>query len=310
MKFLLRKFLIELAKRTGFTLALLHLSIVPGLPVGLEQMAVIVPRGMDISLLSPLGFYYDAFRGLFIIANTEAHRVDILNREGDSFKVLGKRGDLRHPRAVVADRDGTLFIALKDSETLKVLPQYDSGTGEDFHDLDLSSQRRRTAVQAVGLDVDRDGNLYVADRGNRQIIVFDRHQKFKFSIPDVGEPTDIATGSGMFFVADPGFGGARVYSEKGKRLRTLGVEPGQLAEPLRIKALAVDRRERLWVLEEADRGIKALDAFGNLLADLPFGPAGRLDIFSAVDLTIDPDQFLYVLERGKGQIRVLRIHEF
>jgi len=296
--------------RTGLVLLLLHLGVIPCFSLGLDQTDVITPRGTERGLLAPLGFTYDSFRGLFIIANTEAHRVDLLSREGDSFKVMGREGNLRLPRAVAAGNDATLFVALKDSEIIKVLPQYDSGTGEDFTDLNLASYRQRRPVQAVALNVDRDGNLYVADRGNRQVLAFDRQQRFKFAISDVGEPTDVATGAGTIYVADPGFGGIRVYDGRGRPLRTIGADPARFPAPLRVKALAVDRQERLWVLEEADRGIKVLDSFGNLLLDYQFSPGGRMAILSAVDLTIDADRFLYVLEQGTGLIRVFRIREF
>lgn len=298
------------AIRAGLVLLLLHLGSGPCFSLNLEQMETIGPRGTERGLLAPLAFIYDAFRGLFVVANTEAHRVELLSREGDSFKIMGRDGNLRLPRAVAAGGDATLFVALQNNEIIKVLPQYDSGTGETFHDLNLSPYRQRAAVQAVALDVDREGNLYVADRGNRQILAFDRQQRFRFSIADVGEPSDVATGVGTIYVADPGFGGIRVYDGQGRRLRVLGTDPVRFPVPLRVKALAVDRRERLWVLEEGDRGIKVLDSFGNLLFDYPFSLGGRLAILSAVDMALDAERSLYVLEQGTGLIRVFRINEF
>ena len=310
MKLAFLKFLSRLTVRTVLTLVMLHMSISPGFALGLEYVGVITPTGTDAALLSPLGLCYDNLRGFLVVANTEAHQVFILNRQGNVVKVLGKNGDLRLPRAVAINSRGTLFIALQDSEIIKVLEEYNSAIGEEYHELDLAAQRRTTAVQPVALSVDQDGNLYVADRGNRQILVYDRNEKFKFRIPNVGEPTDVRAGSGKIFVSDPGFGGVRVYNDKGKWLRTLGTMPGQFREPLRIKALAIDKRERLWVLEEADQGIKALDSLGNLIASLPFGHAGQFDIFGAVDLVIDRDNYLYVLERGRSRITVFQISEF
>lgn len=297
-------------RQTLLVMFLLQISISPGFSLGLEYVGAITPTGTDVPLLSPLGLCYDNFRGFLVVANTEAHRVAILDRQGNAFKVLGKKGDLHLPRAVAVNNAGTLFIALKDSEKLKILPQYDSGTGEEYHELDLSVQRRKTVVQPVALYVDLDGNLYVADRGNRQILVFGANEKFKFFIAGVGEPSDVWASSGKIYVSDPGFGGVRVYNDEGKSLQTLGTMPGQFREPLRIKALAIDRRERLWVVEEADRGIKALDSLGNLIRNFPFGPAGQLDIFSAVDLSIDQNNYLYLLERGRSRITVFRISEF
>ena len=288
----------------------LQISISSAFSLGLENVGVITPSGMDVPLLSPLGLCYDNFRGFVVVANTEEHRVAILNRQGNAFKLLGEKGDLRLPRSVAVTSRGTLFIALKDSESLKVLPHYDSGTGEEYHDLDLSAQQRKTEVQPVALYVDQDDNLYVVDRGNRQILVFGSNEEFRFFIPNVGAPTDVWAGSGKIFVSDPGFGGVRVYDHNGRWLRTLGTDPSQFREPLRIKALAGDKRQRLWVLGEAEQGIKVLDPQGNLLTQLPFGYPGQLDIFSAVDLVIDQDNYLFVLEQGRSQITVFRISEF
>lgn len=299
-----------LIARVGLALAMLHMSILPGFSLGLEHVDVIIPTGMSVPLLGPSGLCYDNFLGFLVVANTEAHRVAILDRQGHAFKMLGEKGDLHLPRAVAVNSGGTLFIALKGSEKLKVLPQYNSGTGEEYHELDLSAQRRKTTVNPVALYVDLDGNLYVADRGNRQILVFGANEKFKFFIADVGDPTDVWASSGKIYVSDPGFGGVRVYDDKGKRMRTLGTEPSQFREPLRGQALALDRRERLWVVEEADQGIKVLDSLGNLIASLPFGYGRQLDIFSAVDLSIDQNNYLYLLERGRGRITVFRISEF
>ncbi|OGR00392.1 MAG: hypothetical protein A2505_08710 [Deltaproteobacteria bacterium RIFOXYD12_FULL_55_16] len=298
------------ALRTGLVLFLLHLGVAPCFSLSLEEMEVIAPRGTERGLLAPQGFVYDTYRGLFIVANTEAHRVDLLSREGDSFKIMGRAGNLRRPRTVAAGKDSTLFVAMQDSEIIKVLSQYDSGVGEEFHDLNLSAYRQRAAVQAIALDVDREGNLYVVDRGNRQVLVLDRQQRFRFALADIGDPSDVAVGANTIYVADPGFGGIRVYDGQGRRLRTLGADPGRFPTPLRAKALAVDRRERLWVLEEANLGLKVFDTFGNLLLDYPFSQGGRLAFLSAVDLTLDADRFLYVLEQGTGLIRVFRINEF
>jgi len=224
--------------------------------------------------------------------------------------VLGRKGDLRHPRAVAVNNAGTLFISQDNSEKLKILPLYDSGAGEEYQDFDLSPHRRKAPIQPVALFVDFDSNLYVADRGNRQILVFGHNRELSVVIPDVGEPADVWAQAGKIYVADPGFGGIRIYNSAGNQLRTVGIMHGQFNEPLRVKALSVDMRERIWALEEADRGIKALDPLGNIIVSLPFSRTGQMHIFSAVDLALDQNNYLYVLEMGRSRINVYRISEF
>jgi sugar lactone lactonase YvrE len=277
----------------------------PVFPLGLEKVEAIIPSGMDTGLLGPSALCYDDLRNLLIVTNTEAQRVAIMNRQGIATKVLGKGGTLLFPTAVAVTKKGNLIIAERGKESLKVIQQYESVALEEYRTLDLSTYRRNSAVQTSALFVDTSGNLYIADRGNRQIIVLDGSEKLKFQITDVGEPSDVWTGSGKIFVSDPGFGGIRVYSDAGRILPTMGTSPGKFREPLRIRTLAVDRRGRIWAVEEGN-GIKVIDSFDNLLHTIKPEASGLL---SPVDMTIDENNNLYVLEQGGNRITVFRITE-
>lgn len=290
---------------TGISLVLLFYAAAPAFPLGLEKVGVITPSGMDTGFLNPAGIWYDNLKGFLVVANTHARQVAVLNRQGQALKVLGKKGDPGFPVAVAGNREGTLYIAERNGESLKVLPSYDSATIEEYRSLDLSPHRRSAPVQPVALFVDGDGKLYVADRGNRQVLVFDGSEKLKFAIPDVGEPADLwVEPSGNILVADPGFGGIRVYGPSGGWLRTIGGATGQFREPLRVKAMAADRRGRIWVIEEAGRKIKAIDSLGNLLLSLESG------LTSPADMALDDEDNLYVLEQGSNRIAVFRITGF
>lgn len=292
-------------KMIVISLALLLATAAPAFPVGLENVEGITPSGMDTGFLNPAGFWYDSLRGFLVVANTHARQVAVINHHGQALKVLGRKTELGFPLAVAGNRDGTLYIAERNSESLKVLPSYDSATLEEYRSLDLSPYRRSAPVQPNAIFVDGDGNLCVADRGNRQVLVFDRTEKLKFVIADVGEPADIwVEPSGNILVADPGFGGIRIYGPTGGWLRTIGGSSGQFREPLRARAIAADRRGRIWVVDEVVQKIKAIDSLGNLLVDAEAG------LTSAVDLAIDEQGNLYVLEQGRNRIAVFRITGF
>jgi hypothetical protein len=285
-------------------LAALVATVRPAFSLSLEKIEEIVPLGTDAGLLGPSGLWYDKFRGLLVVADTEAHQVLVLDRHGNVRKVHGRGGALRLPRAVAADRDGVLFIAERESEVLKVAASYDSAVTEEYQLIDLSPFRRKRPVEPVALFVDRDNNLLVADRGNRQVLVVGPDRKLRLALPDVGEPADLWGATGKVLVADPAFGGIRVYDQRGRWLRTLGTDPARFPAPLRARSLTVDLRERVWLVEESG-GIRALDSLGNPLFS---GASGTL--FAPVDLAVDSQNHLYVLEQGAGRISVFRINEF
>lgn len=273
--------------------------------LGLEKVGLIVPTGLDAGLLNPTGFWYDNLRGSFVVANTHARQLAVLNSQGQALRVLGKKGEFGFPVAVAGNRDGTLYIARRQTEDLLVLPAYDAATLEEYHPFDLTVYRRTAPVQPAALFIDNAGSLYMADRGNRQILVFDRNGNFLRAIAGVGEPADLWVGpTGKLVVADPGFGGFRIYGPDGIWLRTIGGYTAQLREPLRPKAVAVDRRERIWGLEETGGRIKVLDALGNLLLSVESG------LTAPADLAVDDQGHLYVLDQGGKGIAVFRITGF
>lgn len=300
-----RVFVDRCFKSAGFFLALFVVTAAPAFPLGLEKAGTLTPSGMDAGLLNPAGLWYDSMREKLVAANTYARRIAVLNRQGQTLKVLGKNGELGYPLAVAGNREGTLYIAERGSETLLVLPAYDSGAMEEYGRLDLSPYRRSVPVQPAALFVDPQGDLYVADRGGRQLLVLSGAGELKLTIADLGDPADVwVDASGNILVADPGLGGIRVYAATGGWIRTMAAMPGQLREPLRGKALVSDRRGRIWVVEEGGGRIKALDSLGNLLAEIEAG------LISPVDLALDDQDNLYVLEQGRNRIAVFRISGF
>jgi DNA-binding beta-propeller fold protein YncE len=302
----------RMTKKTGFVaksaavlVCALVLVAAPGTvrALRLEPGAAVVLSGTDSGLLGPSGLGYDRLRDRLLIADTENNRILLVDRQGAVVKTLGG-GELSLPLAVAVNRGGTLFIAESNSPVLKILPAYDAQQQDDYRRFDLSAYGRSRPVRPVALFVAEDDTLYVCDRGNRQLLVFNSDRSLRAAIPKVGEPADVRVRGDRIYLADPGFGGIRVYNQKGDWQRTIGDSVAHFSSPLRIRALAVDRRERIWVLEESG-AVRALDSLGNPL--LHRGPA---ELFAPVDLALDNQDNLYVLERGGNRLTRFRISEF
>lgn len=297
----------KISAMAGIFLTLLFIAAAPVFSVGLENLGVIIPSGLDGGFQNPAALWYDRVKGTLVVANTHARQVAVLNRQGQALKVLGKNNELGFPVAVAVNREGALYVAERNNENLKIFPQYDSMVAEteEYRNLDLSPFRRVAPVQPIALYIDQGGNLYVTDRGNRQVLILGSDGKLKSVITDAGDPADIWVDlSGKILVAEPGFGGIRIYTPQGKWLRTVGVSPPQFKEPLRVKALIVDRQGRIWAVEEGGQKIKAVDAAGNLIMNFVGG------LVSPTDLALDEQDNLYVLEQGGNRISVFHISGF
>ncbi|MCK5070764.1 MAG: hypothetical protein KAR01_09480 [Desulfocapsa sp.] len=195
-------------------LGLLLGSGVPALALGLELVRTIVPSGTDTGLLSPSGLWYDGLRDLLIVSDTENNQILLVDQQGTVLKTLGRNGELYLPMAVSVGRGATLFIAERGKAVLKILPGYDGLTRDQYQLFDLSSYGHSRPVQPVAIFAAEDESLYVSDRGNRQLLVFDRDHKLRLTIPKTGEPADVWVQGEKIYLADPGFGGVRVYNQK------------------------------------------------------------------------------------------------
>ncbi len=155
------------------------------------------------------------------------------------------------------------------------------------------------------LEVDKDGNIWVADNGGDQVFKLDRNGKVlmvlgKKGVAGSGDdefdaPTDIAFGAnGDIFVADGHTGGgtavgnARImkFDRNGKFLMSWGKKgmgPGEFDVP---HTLAVDKEGRLYVGDRQNNRIQIFDQNGKFIAQwFQFGrPSG---------IYIDKNDMLY-----------------
>ena len=291
--------------RTAVTLTILAAAVMPAAALSVVKLEVLQPVADGSGLLAPRGLCRDGLRDMLVVADTEGDRVLLLDSQGGVRKVLGRESELRRPVAVAVTRDAVLYIAERERPALKVRRAYDSANPEEYEILDLAPHGGSRPVQPVALHAGADGNLYVVDAGNRQVLVLAADGSLRHSIRRLGEPVDVWGDSRTILAADPNLGRIHILSSAdGKSRRTVGDNPSNWPQQLRAMSVTMDHRERIWTLDE-NGVIRVIDLLGNRLFVLPGD-----DLFAPTDLVVDPEGRLYVLERGGNQITVYEIIEF
>jgi DNA-binding beta-propeller fold protein YncE len=145
-----------------------------------------------------------------------------------------------------------------------------------------------------GLRIDRDGNVWVTDIGNHQVLKFDPEGKLLLALGKKGQkgdgpdrfnqPTDVAVAAtGEFYVSD-GYGNARVlkFDRDGKLLKQWGKKGTGEGEFDLPHAVCLDAKGRVLVGDRENDRVQLFDADGKFLAQwrdsgAPFGlfPAGE-----------------------------------
>ncbi|HUQ92375.1 MAG TPA: peptidyl-alpha-hydroxyglycine alpha-amidating lyase family protein [Bryobacteraceae bacterium] len=126
-----------------------------------------------------------------------------------------------------------------------------------------------------GMRVDKQGNVWVTDNGDHQVMKYDRNGKRLLTLGIKGKaatdektfnrPTDIAfTPDGRFFYVSDGYGNSRVvkFTMAGRYVSTWGKKgtgPGEFNTP---HSIAVDSKNNVYVSDRENNRIQIFDANG------------------------------------------------
>lgn len=164
----------------------------------------------------------------------------------------------------------------------------------------------------------RDGSVYVADRYNGRVQVFDVAGGFKSIVgaygleaPALIEPTGIDVDSRFLYVADHGAHRIQVFDLEGKPVRTIGRygaggakgEPPELIEPWDV---AVDGEGRIYVSDSGNHRIVVLDHEGRWLRSWG-GRGSEPGFFSRTGKLVVFDEHLYVVDRENHRVQVFTL---
>ncbi len=152
------------------------------------------------------------------------------------------------------------------------------------------------------LDVDENGNIYVADFFNNYVVKFSNGGEVLLQIGEEGTeegkfngPSGIAVSkSGLIYVSDQLNSRIQVFDKDGKFVRS--IKSSDLPNP---EGLTFDEEDNLWVVEAKNCKIFKLDKDGNIISS--FGGKGGEDnqFVYPFDVEVKGD-FVYVVDRGLG----------
>jgi hypothetical protein len=204
--------------------------------------------------------------GQILVCDTMVGGVAIFDVKAQAFEELGvdRNGRLRLPINISVDEDGTRYVA--DSKIRRVMvygrdnrflrslgdpatwkPSDVAIAGERLYVADAENGQVVVLEKETGRELDRFGGFGVEES-----------QRFL--------PTNLDVDSdGNLYVADSGNGRVFKFDARGKLLRqfgSLGSLHGQFVRP---KGVAVDRENRLYVVDAAHEVVQIFDSDGRLL---------------------------------------------
>lgn len=291
------------------------------------------PGSAPGQLLQPRGLAIDA-QGNTIVADSANHRVIVFDPAGTPIRTFGGlgggEGQFYEPRGVAVDAQGNIFVAdTWNARVVKLDPQgafvtsWGSGT-EDFGDGRVASPTDGTEAgnQAQpfsffgprGVAVDANGNVYVADTGNKRIVVTDGDGNYLYQWGSAGsapgqfnEPTGLAIDeNGTVFVADTWNSRVQAFAPEANGQvsatpfavwRVPGWQPQTYDDPYIAASngrvvVSVPGRNSLLLTDTGGAGLLTWGGAGNDFASLNL-PCG---------VAFGPDGTVFAVDRGNTRV--------
>lgn len=159
-----------------------------------------------------------------------------------------------------------------------------------------------------------NGNIYIADRYNSRVQVFDRDGNYLSTIGSNGfgdgqfgqvVGVDINPATGRLYTADSSFKRITIFNAAGvyqsKYGGTSGSGNGQFADPISI---AHDSTGRIYIADDGNARVQVFDASGNYLTQFGTPGSGNGQFSNVSYIAIGPDDTIYVSDPGNGRVQV------
>jgi uncharacterized protein (TIGR03663 family) len=277
-------------------------------------------------------------QGNLYVADTNNNRISVFAPDGTFLRDIGSfgsdDGQLFEPRGVALDAQGFIYVAdTWNARVAKFDPAGTFVTAWGIGSEDFGNGRRATPTDGTlagnaaqplgffgprGIALDADGRVYIADTGNKRIVVTDSEGNFLFQFGEFGaapgqfsEPTSVAVDGNTIYVADTWNGRVQVFlrDEEGQinstpiaTWRVVGWLPQTYDDPAITArngqvAVSIPGRNTIWLTDSTGQERLRWGGAGSDTASLQL-PSG---------LALAEDGTIYVVDRGNSRILHFRL---
>ncbi len=158
-----------------------------------------------------------------------------------------------------------------------------------------------------GIDVDKAGNIYVADVVNRKVLVFNKNGVGP--IKNIGEgklrmPWGVCVSGDILYVTDVATHSVKVFDTRGSYLFSFGTKGKGQGSFIRPYDVASDNKGNVYVVDSGNNRIVVMDKKGNYRYQ--FGSRGQRDGYFSFPTAIEVDEKgnLYVVDTLNSRIQI------
>ncbi len=279
--------------------------------VGLRAEAMIYAHFYEGPFLVPAGVYCDPASGEIYVADQGLNAIGIFAENGSPLFTFTS-DMLRSPYRVVVDKEGQIYVLDSEVGRIKVF----SYRGEFLSYLELPALESVKDRIITALAFDAEGNLYVGESRNGQVLVFDPARQLKARIGRKGigrgqltSIVGIATDAEHVYVADSEATAVQVFTRYGRFIRGWGYHDVGTQNVSFPSGIAVDAKGRIVLADKMRQEIKYFESDGRMIDRFGGFGAEAGSVSFPSDLNMDRKGRLCVADSGNSRIQILSVIE-
>ena len=255
----------------------------------------------------PCSLFYDESKGRLYLADTGNNRLVSFDTQFTYLSEFTAEGKLNFPVSIVKDSKGELVITESNKNQVTVI----NVIKKTISALDFSKVPDKNSIITGRLAIDNKDNLYLVDKANRRILIFNDQKRY---VREITAKKDIAgfkdvklDNKGNIYTIDVLNRRIYVFNNAGKIISKFGKEGTGKSDFSFPVSLAVDKRGLIYVADRHKNKIMIFNRKGNFQDS--FSQFGWSDgsVNYPEYIFIDDSQRIYIVDRDNNRINVYKL---
>ncbi|MCK9419946.1 MAG: SMP-30/gluconolactonase/LRE family protein [Nitrospirae bacterium] len=245
------------------------------------------------------------------VADTEAHRIVVLDQSGKTVLSWGlkgsKPGQFKYPAGIAIDEQGLVYVADTGNNRIQV---FDDG-GKWVRGFGARGDGLREFSGPTGITVSA-GFVTIADTGNSRVQVLTtggiavRQITVRTKTDEMKAPVGVAVDAQhRIYVIDTGTDTARVFDPTGVQVRVFGSRGKGTAGLDRPQGIAVDSRGYIYIADTGNYKVKKFDPRGKLVGSIGSEGDGPGRFRELAGLIAGYENRIWVLDAARNTVQVI-----
>ncbi|HUK99587.1 MAG TPA: 6-bladed beta-propeller [Nitrospirota bacterium] len=251
-----------------------------------------------------------AFGERLYFADTDAHRITVLDQTGKTVLSWGMRGNkpgqFRRPSGIAIDEQGRVFVSDTGNNRIQVF----TADGKWLRTFGNKGDGPREFSNPMGIAIAK-GLIYVADSDNNRVQIMTNDGIFlqqitmKTKAEEMRSPTGVALDAqNRVYVLDAEGNNVRIFDSAGVQIRVFGSRGSGMEGFHKPQGIAVDSRGFIYVADTGNYKIKKFGPTGKLIGSIGSEGDGHGQFREVVGVLVDTERKIWALDAGKNTIQI------